>query len=63
MFSGKRKPQKPEALTVDWQGQGGLRLKAKARGGRVTLELSGLEIRDEAALEELLIRIGDAAET
>lgn len=62
VFAGKRQRQKPEALSVDWQGQGGIRLKAKARGGRVTLELSGLEIRDEAALEELLIRIRAAAE-
>lgn len=63
VFLGKRQLQKPEALTVDWRGQGGLRVKAKARGKRVTLELSGLEIKDEAALEELLIRIGDVAET
>ena len=55
--------QKPEALTVDWRGQGGLRMKAKARGKRVTLELTGLEIKDTAALEELPIRIGVAAET
>ncbi|MFG6562490.1 ParB/RepB/Spo0J family partition protein [Sulfitobacter sp. 1A15299] len=63
VFSGNRQLQKPETLTVDWQGKRGLLLKAKARGGRVTLELSGLEIRDEAALEKLLIRIGAAAET
>lgn len=61
-FSRDRPARKPEALTADWQGQGGLSLKAKARGRRVTLELSGLEITDKAALEKLLIQVGAAAE-
>lgn len=62
VFSGDRPARKPETLTADWQGQGRLRVKGKARAGRVTLELSGLNIGDEAELEELLIRIGAVAE-
>ncbi|MDO6732680.1 ParB N-terminal domain-containing protein [Marinovum sp. 2_MG-2023] len=63
VFAEERSVRRPDVLTANWEGQGGLRLSAKARGKRVTLDLSGLEITDEAVLEELLIRIGAAAET
>ncbi|QEW23239.1 plasmid partitioning protein ParB (plasmid) [Paracoccaceae bacterium] len=61
IFGARVPAPKPAALSASWKGQGGIAATARARSGRVTIELSGLDIGDEAELQALLNRIGAAA--
>ena len=61
MFASERVAPKVQPLTADWEGRGGLRMSAKAKSGRVTLDITGVSVEDDAELRALLERIGKAA--
>lgn len=59
-FSVPRQLDRAPVLTAGWEGQGGLRAAARTGQGRVTVDLDGLAIADQAELDALLARIGAA---
>lgn len=59
-FTPVKKAAPVREIRFQWEGQGGLRATAKAKGKVVTLKLDGLWVETEAELERLLERIGHA---
>lgn len=62
VFAGEKPKPKPAAVTASWTGQGGVKAVARAKGGRVTVDLTGLDVEGEAELQALLDRIGLAVD-
>ncbi len=60
-FAPVRKASSVREIFARWEGQGGLRASAKAKGAIVTLRLDGLAVKTEADLARLLERIVHAA--
>ncbi|WP_108262924.1 ParB/RepB/Spo0J family partition protein [Mangrovicoccus ximenensis] len=56
---GAAKPAAPKALAADWAGEG-MRIRASARNGKVTLKLEGIEAEDAEDLEDIVARIAES---
>lgn len=60
-FAVARVPAPTRTVAAEWQGDGGIRLSARASPRVVTIRLDGLAIETEEDLAALLARIGRAA--
>ncbi|WP_138470021.1 ParB N-terminal domain-containing protein [Poseidonocella sp. HB161398] len=57
-FSGPA-PEPVAAISAGWDGPG-LRIRASAKNGKVTLKLDGVEAEDAAALERLVAQVAES---